>query len=273
MRVPPGSQLVFDQVVQSDTSLPNVYGLALRSDPKLNDWLGRANDVKLFAVVDRATASGTAAVGVEEAGDEELAWTGTYGEGFPLFTVTTSQGMGAGADVEANRPAFPTAGTGPRQSLGFRRIWVAFSSGTTSATARVRVWATGHNGYRRFHRLLIAERLQGTTPLTGPLEACAWLAACDLVTVGFQTDEVSGTGIGGPQLSVLVGASPNGRTWVDSPAGPYSITSGKVYPLAIFVSGGFSPLYGFIRFGVQLAGADHVALVRFWVTGRDIRSS
>src|SRR5690349_19058339 len=104
MRVPPGSQLVFDQVLASSSAVGGGLGAFLRSDPKFNDWLGRANDSRIFVVADSATAAGTVVVGVEEAGDEELAWFINAGEGLFLFTVdvpSPGTAIGTGADVES----------------------------------------------------------------------------------------------------------------------------------------------------------------------------
>jgi len=271
MRVPPGSQLVFNQVVQSGSNALNPNGTFLKSDPKFNDWLGKANDLRLFVVVDRATASGTFVAFMEEAGDEELAWTSTYAEaGIPGLggtVLSPGETIFAGSDIESARPTYPGISVFGRASLGYRRLSVGLGFTTAQFTARVRIWASGHNGYRRFHRLLLMERLEGTGFITTPNESCAWLAGPDILTVGVQTDEV----VGSPTLSIFQGQSANGRIWVDGTPGPFSIVSGIVYAGGISTSNsGGNP--GLMRFGLQLAGTNPAATVRLWVTGRDVRS-
>lgn len=273
MRVPPGSQLVFDQIVQSGTSAgqfdPTKY---VYSDPKFNDWLGKGNDLKLFAVASRGTGAGSFIVTVQEAGDEELAWALTYPEGAPVRGSVLSPGefIATGMDIETNRQTYPgILGVNTRASVGQRRLLVAVAPGSTTAiSARIRVWASGHNGYRRFHRLLISEYIQGNGLLFGPHDSCAWLAGTDILSVGLQTDEVSGSS---QTASLFFGESPNGRIWTDATPGSFSIASGTFYMAGVATSASAGKT-GFVRFGVQLGASDTAATVRLWVTGRDVRS-
>lgn len=267
MRVPPGSQLVFDQVLQSGANgaYPPITTLAF-SDPKFNDWLGRGNELALFVVVDRATDSGGLIVFTQETSDEEVSWYFSYGEGAPIPGLPfTSPGVTllTGADTEAGR--FPSG----RPSLGYRRLAAQIGAGASGVTfsAHVRIWAVGRNGYRKFNRLLLKERVEGTTAIYAPHEACAGLAGVDELTFGMLTDEVAGTA---PTATILLAESPNGRTWNQGSSAPISISSGVLQAVAGAIQSG--PLSGFLRFGLVLGGTSPAATVRLWVTGRDVRS-
>jgi hypothetical protein len=217
MRVPPGSQLVFNQIVTSKAG--GGLGTLLNSDPKFNDWLGRPNELRLFAVVDRISADGVAGVielRVQDAGDEEIAWATSFyyspsfqGPGTTVFAV---------ADTVAARNARP--------SLGFRRLSVGYNvDNVNPQSARVRIWATGRNGYRKFNRLMLDERVDGNVLYT-PQQACAWLAGADDIAWMVLTDDVVGT----PPitLTLLLEDGPNGRVWEQIPVGPDTVTSGTV---------------------------------------------
>lgn len=264
MRVPPGSQLVFDQVVTSGSS--GQEGSPVFSDPKFNDWLGRSEDLRLFVVVDRSpTFGGDVRITVQETADEERPWfcslTGTTlsdAINFSGLVVPGTTTVLAGSDTNAMRG---------RPSVGFRRIKVTLFP-EVPGSARVRVWATGRNGYRRFQRLLLSERLEGTDRVYGPHEACAWLAGVDGLAFAGFAEEISGLA---PSLIFLVGESPNGRSWTEL-APPVSIPFGTIN---LQVAGGInygSPWSGFARFGLQLGGTNPAATVKLWVTGRDVRS-
>lgn len=262
VRVPPGSQKVFEQVLVGveQSGAPGFFFASAPSDPRFNDWLGRANDLRLFVVVDRvSTQLDQLTVYVQDTPDEETAWnTLTTGasQSFVPANVTT---ILTGADTDAGRG---------RPGLGIRRIIVVGQNEGASFSARVRVWVSGRNGYRKFHRLLVSERLEGTAPMYGPHDACAWLVGVDNIAIVGFAEEISGLN---SSLVFLVGESSNGRIWRDT-SNSIPIVSGTTQLLvvggAIF---GF-PWSGFARFGLQLGGVNVAATVRLWVTGRDIRS-
>jgi hypothetical protein len=263
MRVPPGSQLVFNQIMTSGgVSGP---GPSLTSDPKFNDWLGRPNELRLFVVVDRISVdnkSGTIDIKVQDTGDEELAWATGVDAGSPLF---------AGPGTQIFTVADTWQARGGRPSLGYRRLSVAYDvDDPTVVTARVRIWAAGRNGYRRFSRLMMDERVDGTVPLYAAHEACAWLAGTDDIAWGVITDDITGSLV---TLTVLLEDGPNGKAWEQIPVGPYNLPN----PNPIIVSGmpGLETgicLSGFARFGIKLGGTTPGARVRLWVTGRDARA-
>ncbi len=265
MRVPPGAQLVFQQVLNATSGdPPSAFS---DSDPRFNDWLGKANDLRLFAVVDRVMGPVvTLFVLVFETPDEEIAWFPSLG-GVPNINVpdvsATDITVVSGSDTGSMRSGRP--------STGFRKLQVSIQ-GDDICSARVRVWATGRGGYRRVHRLLFAERMTGTSSLY-TMQQCDWLSSVDQLGVAVVADEVSGTS---PTLTVQTEESSNGRTWTNVNATPelngVTITPGFPAPSAF----GFSdslPLSGFIRFRLQLGGTSPVGTVKLWVTGREIRSS
>jgi hypothetical protein len=255
--------LVFDQVLSD--SIPIGY-----SDPRFNDWLGRADDLRLFLVGDRSTVGWACNIVVQESADEELAdalWFSSLA-GSTLqpesvnFATAIMAALGttvaAGSDTITMRSGRP--------STGFRRIKVELTEGT--GTVRVRIWATGRNGYRRFHRLLLSERLNGGNAVYGPHESCAWLNGVDQLSIVAVAEEISGLA---PQLILLVGESPNGRSWVEYP-GTIPISAGITQ---LQFAAGITlavPWSGFIRLGAQLSGTNPAATVKLWVTGRDVRS-
>src|SRR5688572_16172385 len=185
MLVPGGSQLVFEQFLTSGAGgTPGPY---VRSDPRFNDWLGRSNDLSLMAVIDRASGTDTLVVGVEEGADDELAWWPvTEGAGFfGLFSVpgvTTLRGS-----FTENQSLFG------RPSLALRRLNVNLvGNGSSTVTARVRIWAAGRGGSRRFHHLLLKQRIEGTSPVYTPEAPAECLLEVDKVVPLVLTEDVSG---------------------------------------------------------------------------------
>jgi len=263
MRVPPGSQKVFDQFMATvfDPGL-NGHFATVYSDPRFNDWLGRPGDLRLFVVADQISGPVVLlGVKVQETGDEETAWVdatpGLYNvrEDNPPAGVTIVK---AGSDTEVSRG---------RPGLGIRRIKVHIS-GDGAASARVRVWVSGHGGYRKFHRLLLSERIEGAEiPVYAPHEACAWMAGVDKIAIAGFAEKVSGTT---PELELQVDESPNGRAWSFVSETTYQLFSGGPYGLNVGSVPG--PSSGFLRFTARLDGLDNpAATVRLWVTGRDDR--
>lgn len=254
MRIPPGAQLVFQQVL---TTPPlGGYSSTANSDPKFNDWLGVGDDIKLFVVVDRSTADGSKLiVAIQDSSDEELYWR-TTSTPLPLVSISSSDvTILTASETEVDRGA----------GLAFRRLAVQLGNDATGPiSARVRIWATGRSNYRRFHRLLFREHLQGTDTVYAPLAACASLVGVDKVGISFFAEEFSLEA----QLMILLGESPDGRNWSDLPAGPFLLPQtayGGTYLPDTF------PWSGFLRLGLQLVGATDFATVRLWVTGRDVR--
>lgn len=257
MRVPPGSQLVFDQVLSNGAVATSEF---VPSDPKFNDWLGRANDLRLFVVVSRATILGSVTVKVEETADEEGPW-------WPRLTAINGAAFSDTSEtvlVNSDREAVVF-----RPCLGYRRLLVQIA-GEAPVSARVRIWATGRNGYRQFNRLLLSERVVGTAPIYALHEACAWLAGADAFALMAAADEMSGLA---PTVSILLGEGPNGRVWSEIPSAPVGPTSPvSQVQTVVGILNGTMPWAGFARFGVILGGINPAATVRLWITGRDVRS-
>jgi hypothetical protein len=215
-----------------------------------------------MAVIDRVsgTETDTLLAIVQEAGDQELAWFGSESFGLGGF-ITPSSG------VTVLRGSLTEQFMG-RPHLGLRRIRVNLQgNGSSTVTARVRLWAASRGGSRRYHHLLLKQRIQGTAPVYTPEAPGECLLEVDKVVPCVLTEDVSGS----PLLDVQAEESPNGRVWKNVQGSPeiagIAITSGGVF-VASF--GSLSPSSARVRYRVQLSGTNPAATVRLWVTGRDV---
>lgn len=261
MRVPPGSQLVFDQVL---TVTPLGSATVALSDARFNDWLGAANDLNLFVLVERVGGSGAViSISVQESVDEDVAWSWFDAVIVASGVFLSTQNVFLGAVTEGT--------TSGAVSPGFRRIFVSFGvDDINGGSAHVRIWAVGRGGRRKFNRLVFSERIEGSNPSYTSHDACAWLANADKLSFMATAEEVSGTG---PTWTVQMQESPNGRAWADVPGatwGTSAVSNGSINGMSFF--DGFLPVSGFIRFRIQLGGTSPAAKIRLWVTGRDIRA-
>lgn len=266
MLVPPGSKLVFEQFVTSGSGGAN--GPAAYSDPRFNDWLGRANDLNVFAVADQVTGPVNLLVAASLAADEQLAWYATEVTAVS-YTPLSSPGVTI-ASGGFTDPLNMHAG-GP----AYRRIMVQMNNSTSPVTARVRVWVAGRSGTRRSHRLLFAERIEGTDSVYTPDVLAHCTGDSDKLALSVFTESASGTGGSpgtNPGLVVQAEESPNGRAWtsvhgspeMSIPADPGTLSIGAVTNI---------PTSALLRFRLQLSGTNPAAKIRLWVTERDVRGT